>query len=80
MFTKFSEIQNTNSNESIDDYLQKIMHKENMKIIFRLMNQKLDHTFLKETCKFVSILIHVDKKSQIFDHFKEEIHTCIKPI
>lgn len=38
MFTKFSEIQNTNSTESIDDYLQKIMHKENMKIIFRLMN------------------------------------------
>jgi hypothetical protein len=77
MFTKFSEIPNI---EKIEEYLQKVMQKDNMRIIFQLLSQKLDQNFLKETCKFVSILIHVDKNSQIFEHFKEEIKGCIKPI
>lgn len=35
MFTKFSEIPNI---EKIDEYLQKVMQKENMQIIFRLLS------------------------------------------
>lgn len=78
IFAKFQEIY---AHPDFEKQLNTIMQsRDNLEILFALLNMKLDIPLLKEICWFISVLIQFDTSNYIVDHFTKEIKSTIEPL